>query len=103
MWSRKTENCILSVYFQSGDPVRMAAVEPNTSSLDKLKVDPISPADTTLGEISVVTALTPNEAFDNVIGARQGAGPAWRRLNRLYDPGVERRSPRPASSPLGRT
>ena len=62
MWSRKTENYILNVHTESGDLMRVAAEEPNTINLTRMKADPSTPD----GEMS--------DVFD--IGAELG----WRRL-----------------------
>ena len=53
MWSRKTENCVLSVHTESAHLMRMAAEEPNTTNLTTVQADPSTPDDGTEDEINV--------------------------------------------------
>lgn len=98
MWSRKTENYILSVYSEAVDVLRYAAEHPSPIDLDVMKGDASMPSDEILDEVnaqvySALMALTTGEPFDIVLGAGTGNGlESWRRLQRRYDPSTVGRS-----------
>lgn len=92
IWSRKTENYVVSVFPESRDLLHVAAESLVEVDVDTLKADPDLPDDAIIDEVngqlySCLMALTSDEPFDISVGAGLGCGlEAWRRLHKRYDP-----------------